>query len=197
VAHGQCDFVVARPLFEESLAIFQELGARVPIIDLRNLLGDVAREQGDYAAARAFCKEALSISREMGHKPGIVQSLSTLGDVVVQQGDYVAARSLYEESLAILRESDDRRGIAWLLEGFAGLAAAQSQPARALRLTGAAAALREAISTPLSPAEQARLDRWLEPTRQALSEEAQKAAWEEGRAMTMEQAITYALKDEP
>jgi predicted ATPase/class 3 adenylate cyclase len=197
VAHDQCDFVVARPLFEESLAIFQEFGARGPIIDLHNLLGDVAREQDDYTEARAFCEEALSISREMDHKPGIVQSLSTLGDVVVQLGNYVAARSLYEESLAILRESDDRRGIARLLEGFAGLAATQSDPQRALRLAGAAAALHEAIRPPLSPPEQARLDRYLEPARQALSEEAQKAAFEEGRAMTMEQAIAYALSDEP
>lgn len=36
----------------------------------------------------------------------------------------------------------------------------------------------------------------LEPARQALSEEAQKAAWEEGRAMTMEQAIAYALGED-
>lgn len=79
-------------------------------------------------------------------------------------------------------------GIIHSLEGFAGLAAAQAQPQRALRLAGAAASLREAIGAP-----HARLEHRLEAARQTLSEAVGTELWAEGRAMTLEQASTYAL----
>lgn len=84
-------------------------------------------------------------------------------------------------------------GIIHSLEGFAGLAAAQARPQRALRLAGAAASLREAIGAPLSPTEHARLEHRLEAARQTLSEAVGTELWAEGRAMTLEQASTYAL----
>jgi len=93
----------------------------------------------------------------------------------------------------IQRALGAKKDIAKTLEGFAGLAAAQGQAERALCLAGAAAALCEAIGAPLPPVEQAWLDRRLEPARQALTEKARKAAQEEGRMMTLEQAIEYAL----
>src|SRR5437667_74643 len=77
---------------------------------------------------------------------------------------------------------------------FAVLAAQQGQPVRALRLAGAGAAHRPGIN--LGGAEQAWLDRMLAPARHALAETAQAAAWAAGQAMTLEQAVAYALSDE-
>jgi non-specific serine/threonine protein kinase len=82
-----------------------------------------------------------------------------------------------------------------VLEGLAGLAARENQPARAVRLVGAAEAIREGIGAPRSPGDQADLERWLAPVRHAGDEEA-RAAWRaEGRAMTLDQAIEYGLAD--
>ena len=93
----------------------------------------------------------------------------------------------------MLRSLGEWRAIAFVLEDFGGLAAAQGQPERALRLAGAAAALREALGAPLPPTERARLERWLAPARDALDEAAQASAHAAGRAMSLEDAMSYAL----
>ena len=76
---------------------------------------------------------------------------------------------------------------------MAGLAARQGQPARALRLAGAAAALRDRIDEQPWPANQATLTRRLAAAREALSAQGQAAAWADGQALTVEQAIAEAL----
>jgi hypothetical protein len=80
-----------------------------------------------------------------------------------------------------------------LLAGFAELATAEAQGRRALRLAGVAAMLREKHGTPLAASLQARLERTLELVRSAFRGEDVAIAWSEGQAMTLEQAIAYAL----
>ncbi len=108
------------------------------------------------------------------------------------QGDYVAAHGLYHESLTINRELGDAWGLAYLLEDTGALAAREGHAARAYRLVGAAAALRETIGAPRSASEQTQLERNLEPARQVLGEADQAQAQAEGHAMSMEQAFEYA-----
>ena len=107
-------------------------------------------------------EESLAINRELGDRWSIANSLSSLGDVALSQKDFDAALAFLEESLAINQELSDRRAIAFLFEFFAELAAAKNQPRRALRLAGVAAALRDTIGAPLSPAEQLRLNHTLD-----------------------------------
>ena len=54
--------------------------------------------------------------------------------------------------------------------------------------------LRESLGVRRPPAEEARLELWLEPVRCAWSYEERAAAWAEGRAMSQEQAVAYALE---
>ena len=49
------------------------------------------------------------------------------------------------------------------------------------------------VMTALSPAEQVKLEKLLEPARQALNDLAQAEAFGEGRTISLEQAIDYAL----
>jgi hypothetical protein len=130
---------------------------------------------------------------------GIANSLHNLGAVAEHQGDYALARSLHEKSLAIARELGSKETIARSLEGFAGVAAAYGHAGRALRLAGAAAALREIISAAPSPSEQELLERRLRPAWQRLGQEAGAAAWAEGQTMSVEQALAYddVLAEEP
>jgi hypothetical protein len=116
-------------------------------------------------------------------------SLNNLGLVAHEQGDNAAARALLEESLTIYRELGDRHGIAWSLEGLA--TAALGAPLHASRLWGAAERLREEIGAPLPPNEKSRYEQQVAAARAALADD---AAWAEGRAMTLEQAIELALE---
>src|SRR5262249_24552660 len=118
-----------------------------------------------------------------------------LGRVTYVQGQYGAARALFQESLAIFRELGNKHGIAASLEGLAEVVVAGGQPERAARLFGAAEGLREAIGAPLLPAERAEHDRSIAAACTALGEEAFAAAWAEGRALSLEGAVRYALEE--
>jgi predicted ATPase/serine/threonine protein kinase len=193
----QGDFGRARALYEECLVIFRKLGDRTGAAWSLNHQGDVAREQGDSAAARAFYEQGLENFRELGDQWGIASSLADLGNLARGQRDYHTAHSQYKESLRTFRQLDHKRGIARLLECFACLAAAQSLADQSLSLAGTAAALRLTLGAPLTPAEQAELQRSLEPARRALTLTAGSSTWLEGWAMPLERAIDEALKPDP
>ena len=113
-----------------------------------------------------------------------------------EQGNYSAAHSLYAESIKLFQELDHKRGIARLLECSACSAAAQREGERSLRLAGAAAALRQNIGAPLTPAEQAKLEASLHPARRALTDTVGTKAWLEGWALSVEKAIEEVLMPE-
>ncbi|MBI3659129.1 tetratricopeptide repeat protein [Candidatus Acetothermia bacterium] len=194
VAQNQGDYATARSLFEESLAIRQELGDKQGIGAALINLGYLAQNQGDYLTARSLFEKSLVVKRELGDKQGTATSLNNLALAIQSQGDYVTARSLFEESLAIRQELGDKQGIIASLSRLAGLSVVQTHPGRAARLFGAAEALREAIGAPLPPSDRTDYDRQVAATRAKLGDETFAAAWTQGRAMTLEQAVEYALK---
>ena len=193
VAKLQGDYPRARSLYAECLSIFRELGDRTGVGWSLNSQGDVARDQGDFAAAQTLYEKSLAIFQELNDRWGIAGSLADLGNIAREQRDCRTAHSFYRESLKIFRELGHKRGIARLLEGFACSAAVQLQAERALRLAGAAAALRENIGTPLTPTEQAKLEAILDPARQALINTAGTTAWLDGWSMPIEKAIEEVL----
>jgi predicted ATPase len=192
----QGDNARARSLYAECLSIFQELGDGTGVAWSINYQGDVARDQGDSAAARILYERALAIFRELDDRWGIAGTLADLGSLAREQRSYPAAHSLYGESLRIFRDLEHKRGIARLLECFACSAAAQSQAERSLRLAGSAAALRQNIGSPLTPAEQVNMEAALDPPRQALTNAAGTTAWLEGWAMPLDKAIEEVLTPE-
>lgn len=194
IAEYQSDHGTARKLHEEGLDIRWQVGDKLMIADSLNNLGNLVLAQDKYDEARAQLEVALELRREVGDRWAIANSLNNLGNAARAQGDYEAARSLYVESLIINRELGDRWAIAYLLEDIGGLAALQNQAKRALQLVGAAAALRDAINAPLPPAEREKLERILEPARQALGPDSAAQTEAGGRAMSLEQAIEDALK---
>ena len=60
----------------------------------------------------------------------------------------------------------------------------------------AAEALREASSSPMTPQERVEYDNEVASLRTGMDEKSFVLLWEEGRAMTMEQAIEYALQED-
>ena len=81
-------------------------------------------------------------------------------------------------------------GDAACLEGLAGVAGGQGQPEQAGRLFAAAEALRASLGTPLPPVERAEYACNVAAARGQRDEATWEAAWAEGRAMTLEQAIS-------
>jgi predicted ATPase/DNA-binding SARP family transcriptional activator len=200
VAFDQGEYDAARGPYEESLAISRELGDQAGIAYTLYDLGCIADRQRDYVAARSLHEESLAIRRELGDRLGIAQSLHGLGLSAHELGDLKTARSLQIESLEIKRDLGDRTGIAHSLEAHAYLAIEtpgdltdHDARMRTPRLLGAAEALREAIGAPLPPNNQNDHLRRVKQARETLDEKSFEAAWAEGRTMTLEKAISFAL----
>ena len=120
----------------------------------------------------------------------------SLGVYALQQGDPVRGLHLLKESLLLFRELGDPMGISGVLYVTAIASATGSQPARALRLGGAAQALDEVSGFTWMAAFVAMVQQALEAARRSLTAEAAEAAWSEGRTMPLEQAIADALGEE-
>ena len=195
VAQNQGDHAGARALYEESLTHWRQVGHPLGIADALSNLGHMARSQGDDAVARALHEESLTLFRQSGHHRGIADALNNLGDVAEAQGDYTVARSLYEESLTVWRQAGSQRGIADTLGSLGMMAHRQGQMERIARLSGAVSSLRESIGIPLSPAGQEEMDTTLASAAEVLGKEAFTPAWDAGRAMTLDEAVEYALSE--
>ena len=194
VVFQQGDCLRGQALHEESLAIRRELGDRGGVAQSLNSLGTLARDRGDFPSAKAFFEKSEAILREMGDRWSIAATLHHLGTIAVDQGDPLSARALYMESLSIRREVNDRRGIACSLEGLADVAVAFDESIRAARMWGAAEQLRMEIGAPVQPSECNHYQRQVAAARRAIGDDAAfELAWQVGRAMTLDQAVKYAL----
>jgi predicted ATPase/DNA-binding winged helix-turn-helix (wHTH) protein len=194
VALNQGDYPAARALLEESLAICRELGDRFNSAGLLGNLGGVAFRQGDYPTARALHEESLAIGRELGNPHSISMALSNVGHVALDQGDYPAARALLEESLVIRRELGSRIGILYALEVLGAVVASLRDSLRAARIWGATDRSRAEIGPPRPQNEMPGYDRYVAAARIASGDAAAfDSAWQEGRGLTLDQAIDLAL----
>jgi len=197
LAAYQTDFARAFKYYDEGLALFRELGdSRAIAIGLNNL-GAIAHAQGEYAQAATFYGESLELYRASGNIGGIAMSLNNLGVVANSQGDYERAGDLCRESLVLRQRVGDKLGIAQCLEELAGAAGGQRQPQRAARLFGMSAMLRETINAPVPPYARPYHERMLMSAQSQVDQDSWAAAWAEGRTMTLEQIIAYALEAVP
>ena len=182
---------------EESLALFRELGDSTNVGKVLSYGGGVALDRGNYEQAQRLLQESLSIMRAVGNRFVTEMALTNLGLVALYQSQYEEARRRFRESLLLSQELGDKLSIAFDLEGLAGVAAGQSRSKRGARLWGAAEALREEIGAPQSPADRAQFERMIVAARATVDTGKWAQAWAEGRAIPLEQAIAYALEDEP
>jgi predicted ATPase/serine/threonine protein kinase len=189
----QGEYSRASSLYDECLTMFRKAGDGTGVAWTLNYLGDVAREKSDFTAAHSFCDQSLAAFRQLRDGWGIASALSDLASLYGDQGNNAEARRHYGESIKMFQELGHKRGIARVLEYLAASAAAQSNAEQSLHLAGSAAALRQRLGAPPTPAEQARLEKALEFARRALGNAAGLTAWMEGWAMPVQQAIDEAL----
>lgn len=194
LARMKSDYAAAAALYGEALALRREIGDRWGIAISLNNLGMLNRYQGEFAQARRTLEQALALWREIGDRANLANTLTSLGEVLIDQGDSAAAREHLTESLNTNRVLGDKRAIAFLLENFARAALLEDDAPRALQLIGAASALRQTIGAALPQTEQANLDQRLQTLRAQLGDDAYTTLLQQGRELSLEQAIAFALK---
>ena len=155
----------------------------------------IAAHLGDTGQARARLEECAMLFRQMRDRHFVNVTRSELGHLERRLGHYAEAVTLYHESIAGWLELGNRTSLAHELESLAIIAAAEGQPRRAARLFGAADALRQATGSAMTGMERAEYTQAITHARAQMDEPEWQAAWAEGQAMTLEQAVAYALED--
>lgn len=191
------DHATARGYFEQGLAIRRKTGTKTEIASSLHHLASVLRwGQGDTEMARLLYEEALEHAREAGSRVMMAAALMPLGCLALDRGDLATAHSLLAEGMALFAEARLTMGFPLALEEFGALAASRSQLHRALVLFGAGARQHEHLGTIQLPHIKAWVERYTALARQGLSGEASAAAWAQGQAMALEQALAYARSEQ-
>jgi hypothetical protein len=142
-------------------------------------------------------EEVLRLGRELGDKSFIVNAFDGHGMVALERGDLERAAALLGESLWMCREMGYVVGILSGLTGLASVAVATGATERAARLWGAAEGVCDATGVNLDSVLEIRhYERYQAAARTELGEAAWQGALAEGRGMTLEEAISYALEEE-
>jgi non-specific serine/threonine protein kinase len=193
LAMSEGNYGRARGLLEESLVQSKQVGYQWGIAASLGRLGAVARLEGDYRQARTQLLEGIAAVRAFGSRPYTGTFLASLGNLARCEGKYCEARALLEESL---REARLPFLVVSCLGSLGHLAIQLGATIRGVRLISAAAAHDPAPKGLHFPELQIDNETNLPRARAALGEQSFARAWAEGQAMSLEEAIAYALEEE-
>jgi hypothetical protein len=163
------------------------------------MLGNLALAEGDYAQAEHWLTLDLQWIAEhggSGNKIATSARVRRLGYALLYQGDFTRAVAYLRESLIDNASLSDTQAVAACLAAFAALALAGEAYERAARLFGASEALCDSIHMRLQHWDVVHVRRNAAALREQLDKPAHDAAWDEGRAMSYDQAIEYALQED-
>ncbi|RUP01409.1 MAG: tetratricopeptide repeat protein, partial [Mycobacterium sp.] len=155
-----------------------------------NPAAEAALACGDLAAARQWADDTAAMV------PGCHRTvaLTIRALVAIAQGDPEQAERDAQEALTIAADNRGYVRVADTLECLARLAVDSGNHPYAARLLGAADAFRQHLEHVRYPVYQADYDAAVEKLREALGTNDFNAAWAEGSALSIEEAIAYASR---
>jgi predicted ATPase/DNA-binding CsgD family transcriptional regulator len=181
-------------LSEEALTLFRDQDNIYGVIRALNFMGELARLDGDYDRAGNAYDECLTLCRQSGDKLREAYQLANLGLVAQHRGNYKLAESRFKEALTLSKNLNAKYPLALHLAGLSGPAGAFGNPERAAQLLGASDGLLKTMGLRQQPSDQPEIDRYEAAIRKQLDDDAFRSAWEKGQAMSLEQAIAFALE---
>jgi predicted ATPase len=195
IAAAQGKYAESRRLLGKSLNLAQQLEDKYEIAWAYLSLGELARAEKNLELAYQYHTQSLALMREQNSKEGISIELSNLAFVVLHQGDYERSNEMFVESLLISLKLGTKSHHAVVMGGLASVALKKGQAERAAQLFGASDSMHKTLGRAIDPGDQADFVDFQAATRAALNEQAFTAAWAEGQAMTLGQAVAYALEE--
>ena len=191
------DYATAKTSLERSVAMARSLGEDGKHIAMQSLslLGDIPYWQGNLSEARMLYQESIAFGREIGSINMLTYPLRRLGYINLYEKNYSEAAGLFSESMELNRQLDHLQGMTACLVAFAAVHRTRGNLEVAAILCGCVEKLMQQISAPLFFIDTVEYDRSVAELESALDEKALSASWSTGRAMTLEQAIEFALKE--
>jgi predicted ATPase/DNA-binding CsgD family transcriptional regulator len=185
------EFALARSAAEQCVALGRRRTFEWATARALRLLARLDVRDGRLDRATELLDEALSLHEAIGDAMGAINTLRYQALTALQQQHVGVARARFLSALALAQESGDQLSVARCLEGLAGVLHAE-EPVVAVRLLGAAHALRQVSDSAPWPSGQANLDRWTAAARAKLGERGFAEAFGEGELMSADEAAAMA-----
>ncbi|HET7483094.1 MAG TPA: tetratricopeptide repeat protein, partial [Actinomycetota bacterium] len=188
------DLDAAETRLERAIELRTAMDERSGLSASTSNLGITAIDRGDFERAKDLFETALALDRKLGDEWAVAVDANNLAVAHLELTELDEAGELSKQALRAFSEYGDKDGLAEALEVSAGVAGARGRADEAARLAGAADSIRIDAGLPMKPPDRGRLERWLMEPRSVLGDDAFQARWDEGAAMTIEQAVVFALR---
>jgi predicted ATPase/DNA-binding SARP family transcriptional activator len=191
VRMGKIDQAAA--LYDECLWLNRDLGDTEGTANALYGIGSIHHARGDYEQARHWCEQGFILYQTLNHQFGAGWCCGLLGNIAYKEGDYEGALAAFRQALTIWMQRGDHVNGARTLEDIAKVMLRMEEPERATRLMAAAIVVYENTEVRLTEPEQVEHDIILAQCRMALGEKDFMAGWQEGRGMTVMEAVAMAM----
>jgi tetratricopeptide (TPR) repeat protein len=184
------DVETMRSRLEETLRIARQSGDRYLVCQVLIGMGNVLQNHGQLVEAQACEEEALRIAREIDDRWSTLAALYGLGSLSFDLAHRGEARRWWREGLLIAVEIGARAYLGNYFGGFDYLARKENRPRRATKLMAMAVHCIDPHQTFERVSAEERLGPDFGAPLSSL-----EAEWRAGQAMTLEEAVAYALSD--
>jgi predicted ATPase/class 3 adenylate cyclase len=188
IAGLQGRYEQAQAVLEQAVREAQAVGDRYLAALALNFIGNGLYVRGDWASARPLFEQVRDVLQSIGNQRGVAIVKVQIGLCSLEGGDQDEARSLVREGLALASELDFRWGALYGLDGAALVAARTGSVEVAATLLGATELERRSTPAPHIGVREA----GVAAVKEALDPDTLARAWDEGVAMPLDQAISYA-----
>lgn len=189
------DFSSPSAWLQEARILFHELGTQPDEADVINLFGVLAYWKGNSQHAVTCFEQAIALDEKVGDRYWATWPRANMAYAFLRDGNYQRAGKLFKICLQQFQKDNNSIGIVYTIEGLASLYTNGKQAERAVRLLACAYTMRKKLGNPRPPIEQGRLDKDITACLAQMGEVAFSYAYEEGKKMSLEEAIAYMLAE--
>ena len=186
---------IAEKYLDESVILFQQLNIKTGRDHINAAYGQLALMRGDYEQARAYFEENARIAKELGSRMEYLWEDFRLGVVDMMEGNTTEARRIFVETAQAFQKDGYTIGVVTTLQHMASLYVRIGKAENAARLIGWADITRERIRNTRPVLEQADVDRDIAAVVVKIGKDAFEEAYNKGCAMTLDEAVAYALDE--
>ena len=196
VAAEQGDQERAMELSERAAELYQETDDRRGHALAISNLGGIALERGEYEKASELSQLAYALFETLEDSEGMALALVNQGFSALSEHQPERALDRLRDALRRLAELEFKDVIGYCFEGLAAVLVLTERAEEAAKLLGAAEMLRESLGVELAPAEQSTHTETVNAVRARLGEVRFGDVWRQGRELSLDEAIAYALEEE-
>ena len=158
-------------------------------------LARIESARGNFERARALLEKSIQYYSDLRITNDYLWDRAHLGHLLTKYGQTIQGREIFFETVQEFLKAESIIGVVYSLEGMAGYILVADKPIVAARLIGWADAMRQKISDMRPRLEQAEVDKIIAACLAGMGEVAFSDAYDEGKKMTLDEAVAYALEE--